>query len=236
MKKTKFPQILHFGLILLFASVFIYLGGCKSETPVTAINQNQQGGYNTSVGAFSENNSSDNTMTLTTAKFLLRKIELESEEGGEESEINLGPIVVDLDLSARVTEFSYAKVVPGIYHEIHFQLHKPAPTESISDPEFIESTNARYSVIVKGVFNGEFFVYKTDVTVSKEVEFENHNVAITANGFVNITVRVNPFLWFEGANGILNPLDPVNKILIDKNIKDSFRRAFKDNDKNGEPD
>lgn len=236
MKKTKFPKTLHLGLILLFASVFIYMGGCKSETPVTAVNQNQQGSYNTSVASFSENSSSDNTMTLASAKFLLRKIELESEQGEEETEIDLGPMVVNLDLTQRAIEFTYAKVIPGVYDEIHFQLHKPSPNENISDPEFIENTNTRYSVIVKGVFNGEFFVYKTDVTVSKEVEFENNPVAITANSMVNITIRVNPYMWFEGTGGMLNPMDPVNKILIDKNIKDSFRRAFKDIDKNGVPD
>jgi hypothetical protein len=234
MKKTKFPKILHLGLILLFASVFIYLGGCKSETPVTAVSQ--QGNYNTSLAAFTESSTSDNVLMLSEVKFLLRKIELETEGGGEESEINLGPLVVNLELTARAMEFTYAKVVPGVYNEIHFQLHKPSPNENISDPEFTESTSIRYSVIVKGMFDGEFFVYKTDVTVSKEIEFENHSVAITANGFVNITTRVNPYLWFEGTGGMLNPLDPVNKILIDKNIKDSFRRAFKDNDKNGVPD
>lgn len=220
-----------FGFFILFALTFTFASGCNNESPVVP-----SGSYNTSLGMFAEGNSSDNTMTLETVKFLLRKIELETDDGENKSEINLGPLVVNIDMFARVTEFTYAKVLPGVYREIHFQLHKPSPNEIISDPEFFESTSTRYSVIVKGIFNSEYFVYKTDVTVSKEIEFENHSITVPSNSMVNITIRIDPYSWFTKNGQVLNPNEPSDKRYIDDNIRDTFRRAFKDMDKNGEPD
>jgi hypothetical protein len=232
MKFQKSLLNLKIGFIIVLAVGFALLGGCNKESPVET-----SSGYNTSVGAYADGIITDNTIGLTSVKFLLRKIEFESgETEGEEEEINFGPLVVDLELFTKVTEFTFAKVVPGVYDEIHFQLHKPSPTENISDPEFTESTNKRYSVIVKGVYNGTAFIYKTDVTVSKEVEFENNPVAVTAGGDVNITIRISPYKWFMKDGQFLDPMDPASKRYIDDNIRDSFRRAFKDNNEDGEPD
>jgi len=174
-------------------------------------------------------------LSITEVKFLLRKIDLQSE--GPSEEMCLGPLVVDISIDefSKVYEFSYAKLVPGTYREIHFQLHKPSPNENISDPEFTESTSRRYSVIVKGFNNGEPFVYKTDVTVSKEVEFGN-NVAVPVIGSVNITIKISPYDWFMNNSLVLDPMDPASKHLIDQNIRNSFRHAFKDDDKDGMPD
>jgi hypothetical protein len=233
MKNRKRSSYLNLGFIIVLVVSFALLGGCNKESSVEPGSTT----YNTSVGAYAEGSITDNNIALTSVKFLLRKIELESgETEGDEEEVNLGPLVVDLGLFSKVSEFTFAKLVPGVYDEIHFQLHKPSPTENISDPEFTESTDKRYSVIVKGFYNGEPFVYKTDVTVSKEVEFENHPVAITAEGTVNITIRISPYSWFMRDGQILNPMNPASKRYIDDNIRDSFRRAFKDDNEDGEPD
>lgn len=235
MKISKFRPNLNLWFIIALALSFAFFNGCNNESSVSPVSQN--GAYNTSVGVYPEGNSSDNTFSLTEVKFLLRKIELQSDiNEKEEEEINLGPLVIKLDLFSKVTEFTFAKLNPGIYREIHFQLHKPSPNENISDPEFIESTNTRYSVIVRGFFNGIPFVYKTDVTVSKEVEFEENSVAVPVNGTVNITLRLSPYIWFLNNNVFMNPMDPVNKYMIDANIRNDFRRAFKDDNEDGEPD
>jgi len=223
-------KLLSFGFIFAFALGFALFNGCNSESPVTPES------YNTSLGMFAAGNTSDNTLSITEVKFLLRKIDLQS-EGPSEEEMCLGPLVVDISIDefSKVYEFSYAKLVPGTYREIHFQLHKPSPNENISDPEFTESTSRRYSVIVKGFNNGEPFVYKTDVTVSKEVEFGN-NVAVPVIGSVNITIKISPYDWFMNNSLVLDPMDPASKHLIDQNIRNSFRHAFKDDDKDGMPD
>lgn len=224
-------KLLSFGFIFAITLSFALFNGCSNESPVTPE------AYNTSLGMFAASNNSDNTMSITEVKFLLRKIDLQS-EGENLEEMCLGPLVVDIEIDefSKVCEFSYAKLIPGTYGEIHFQLHKPSPNENISDPEFTESTSRRYSVIIKGFNNGEPFVYKTDVTVSKEVEFEANSVTVPETGLVNITLRINPYDWFMNNNASLDPMDPASKHTIDQNIRNSFRHAFKDDNKDGMPD
>jgi hypothetical protein len=130
------------------------------------------------------------------------------------------------------------KVSPGSFDEIHLQIHKPSPQENISDPDFTESTSRRFSVVVKGFFNGVPFVYKSPITVSREIEFVPGPIVLTAASevVVNITISLNPVSWFDSNGVIMDPLDENNWDNIDHNIKESLKRAFRDMDLNGEPD
>jgi hypothetical protein len=53
---------------------------------------------------------------------------------------------------------------------------------------------------------------------------------------MNVTIAFNDFGWFKEGSVDLDPSDPQNESLIDNNIKNSFKRIFIDNDKNGVPD
>ena len=53
---------------------------------------------------------------------------------------------------------------------------------------------------------------------------------------VNVTLVVDPYEWFRENDDYLNPAVPNNSGNIDDAIKNSFARAFKGNDRNGEPD
>jgi hypothetical protein len=224
-------KLMNFGFIFTIALSFALFSGCSNESPVTPTS------YNTSLGMFAATNTSDNTMAITEVKFLLRKIDLHSENIGDE-EMCMGPLVIDINAAefSKVINFSFSTIAPDVYDEIHFQLHKPSPNENISDPEFTESTSRRYSVIVKGLYNGESFVYKTDVTVSKEVDFEGKPVRVPASSTVNITIRISPYDWFLSNGVLLDPMDSASKHLIDQNIRNSFRHAFKDDNEDGMPD
>jgi hypothetical protein len=131
-----------------------------------------------------------------------------------------------------------AKIPAGNYDEIKFQLHKPSPNEHVSDPEFNQgnSNHQRFSVIVRGFYNDLPFMYKSHITVAKEIDFENPPIATVPNTIINITIRLNPYDWFRENGVILDPRDQSNENNIDHNIKKSFKRAFKDVDLNGEPD
>lgn len=231
MKTYKYPFGAVWFFIITFAVSLAIFSGCKNESPVVPQNSGD-----VSVGLFAEQYTGDNTLLLSEVKFLLRKVVLKAENSEEIAAIDMGPVVVKLDVFARVSEFTYAAVIPGAYDEIHFQLHKPSPNEIISDPEFTESINTRYSVIVRGIYNGVSFIYKTDITVSKEIGFENHSLTVPENGSVHITIRIDPYLWFMNSGTFLDPAGADNKRVIDDNIRDSFRRAFKDNNNDGEPD
>ena len=54
-------------------------------------------------------------------------------------------------------------------------------------------------------------------------------------------MRILPYLWFlnESTNEYMDPSDPNNNSEIEKNIKENIKanfKAFKDSDKNGQPD
>jgi len=217
---------------VLFSIVIISVSGCKADEN-TIMNTGQND--NVSVGFYSENSAGDNTLILTEAKFLLRKMML-NRDHGEGSDVKLGPFVVALDLSQKVVLTAITKIPPGDYDEIMFQVHKPNPNENVGDPEFTESTSKRYSVIAKGFYNGVPFVYKSAVTVAKEIEFEGPPVSVTEITVVNVTVRLNPISWFVNNGVILDPTNENNFHDIDQNIKNSLRRAFRDMNKDGEPD
>jgi hypothetical protein len=193
-------------------------------------------GDNVSVGFFSEGQGDNNSIVITEAKFLMRKMTLELEEGENECDIKLGPFIVYLDFTQKVVIAAINKIPPGNYDAVKFKVHKPGPNENIGDPDFTESTSRRFSVVVKGFYNDVPFVYKSDVTVSKKIELENHAVTIAASQLVNITISLNPYSWFTENGVILDPTNTNNSNTIDHNIKQSLRRAFRDINQDGDPD
>jgi hypothetical protein len=224
-----------FALYSFIAFIFLFVSGCNNETNVAPGTDN-----NISVSYFNQNNTSDNTLVLTEAKFILRKIVLEQEgEGGDhggDRDVKMGPFVVNLDLNQKIVIAALAKIQAGSYDEVKFQIHKLSPNEDVADPEFAESTSRRFSVIVKGFYNDAPFIFKSDVTFAKEIEFENFPLSVSDVTVLNITIKLDVFSWFTGENGILNPADPANLHIINQNIRNDFRRAFRDMNHDGDPD
>jgi hypothetical protein len=229
LKKHKALIILSFFLsALLFALPACNENGGDLITPA--------GNDNVSVGFYAENESGDNTLEITEAKFLLRKLTLKREGGENECDVKLGPFIVYLDLTGKVVLGAITKIEPATYDAVKFQVHKPNPNEVLTDPDFTESNSRRYSVVVKGLYNGVPFVYKSDVTVAKKIDFENHAIQVSEAAVVHLTVRLNPFSWFMKNGQLLDPLNGGNSHEIDHNIKESLKRAFRDMDKDGNPD
>jgi hypothetical protein len=53
------------------------------------------------------------------------------------------------------------------------------------------------------------------------------------NSTANLTITVDPVNWFYKDNVLMDPNDPANENDINKNIKHSFKRCFRDDDRNG---
>lgn len=233
MKKMFSKNLLQSALVFILTVLLMSYAGCNENDGSGVVNPT---GDNVSVGFYSESPQGDNTLILDEAKFLLKEVKLERDGDGSDCDIKLGPFIVYLDLNQEVVISALAKIPAGDYSEIKFKIHKPGPNEQISDPDFIESTSRRFSVVARGSFNAIPFVYKSDITVVKEIEFEHHPVSVAEATIVNITIRLSPFEWFMQNGLIIDPLDEGNKHVIDQNIKNSLKRAFRDLDKNGEPD
>ncbi len=172
-------------------------------------------------------------IVLDTVKILLKDIKFR-QAAGDSSNVKVGPMVVKLNLTGTPTEFAAGNAVAGNYSKIKFRLHKPEDVDVISDPEFKSgiSGDQRFSVIVKGKFNGTPFIYNSTKTATQEVNLKSA-INLTADVKTNVTLSVDVNSWFHRGLLILDPTNTANKNDIDNNIKDSFKKAFRDVNKDG---
>ena len=129
-------------------------------------------------------------------------------------------------------------IIPeGDYDKVKFEIHKLNDNEALPDPEFADS-NGRYSVIVKGRYLGNQFVYKSSKSAHQILNFPV-NVSVSSASKSYVTLLVKPYIWFLNNGVYLDPSNPANSNDIDNNIKNNFKnclKAFKDGDRNGVPD
>lgn len=226
---------------LLMILLTVTLIGC-SNNPVISENGNGNGngsgsetsGIKLNLITSEDTDNPTGDIHISEAKALFSKIEVENSSGSRE--INLNSMVVNFNLTGDVKQIIEKSIPEGIYTKIKFQIHKPEDFETVSDPEFKTGTsgNQRFSVIIKGSYNGSAFVYKSRKSINIVLDF-NRPVDIR-NNMQNVTLLLQKNLWFL-SNGItVNPNDDDNDDIIDDNIKKSFAKAFKDDDKNGRPD
>jgi hypothetical protein len=195
---------------------------------------------NLDISSMGTNDSSDNSgniLILDTVKILLRDIKLNVSNGEDSTNFKVGPFVLFLNLNSSVNFITSAYIPPGVYDKIKFEIHKLNDNEVPPDPEFADA-NGRYSVIVKGWFNGNYFIYKSKKSAHQKLNFPGM-LQISNVVRSNVTLQVRPYIWFMENGDYLDPRDPSNENNIDNNIKDNINnnfKAFKDNDKNGIPD
>jgi hypothetical protein len=155
----------------------------------------------------------------------------------DSSDFKIGPFVIFLNLSSSINTISSAIIPVGLYERVKFEVHKLNDNEAVPDPEFADA-NGRYSVIVKGFYLGNYFVYRSTKSAHQILNFPN-TLPITAAYLSNITMIVKPYIWFIKNGAYLDPREPANSNDIDNNIKDNINhnfKAFKDDDRNGIPD
>ena len=213
--------------------------GCNdshnSVDPVTADNV----GLN-AIGSIDSAGDSQNYFILDTVKILIKDIKLNVSNNNQDSNnFKTGPFVLFLKTPFfTVNEISTALIPAGSYDKIKFEIHKLNNNEVSPDPEFSD-VNGTYSVIVKGWYLGNYFVYKSSKSAHQMINFSD-TIPLSATGArTNITLVVKPYIWFIKNNVYLDPNLPANSNDIDNNIKDNFKhnlKAFRDNDKNGVPD
>ena len=175
------------------------------------------------------------TLHITSVKILLKRIALSRATSDDSTDVHTGSIVVDLNLDAKMTPVTATRVRAGVYDRVRFDIHKPEDHESIPDSSFRmgSSGNERYSVVVTGLYHDTPFTFTSRESARQELVLLPP-VAVTEEGTVNVTMKIDPYAWFT-VNGLV--LDPFNQdTQIDERVKGSFASVFKDNDRNGEPD
>ena len=220
----------------VFVLIAALLAGCSND-PVSPTANSINSGGNLTLSIISDETVTDaNEIVITEAKCLIGEVELETEPSSESIHLQISPFAVNLN-SLNTTQLVASVNIPeGTYNKIKFQIHKPEDNETPPDPEFKtgESGSQRFSVIVKGIYNGNSFVYKSRKTAN--VVFPLNNSLVMQQGSRNLTMIVNPSLWFHNGSSILDPGESSNENQIDDNIKSSFRRIIRDDNRDGQPD
>ncbi len=178
-----------------------------------------------------------NELRLDTVKILIKDIKLNVANNNQDStNFKVGPFVLFLNLTSSVNYISTALIPAGDYDKVKFEIHKLNDNETIPDPDFADD-NGRYSVIVKGSYLGNYFVYKSTKSAHQILHFPN-NLPVTSI-LTNITLVVKPYIWFIKDGVYLDPRLSVNYNDIDNNISTNIKnnlKAFQDRDRNGIPD
>jgi len=223
--------------MLILAALISSAGffGCSESTVTSTQNDNLSFSVMSSTDSIG---TSVGTLVLDTVKILIKDIKLNVANSNQDStNFKVGPYVLFLNLSSSINTIGSGIIPAGTYEKIKFEVHKLNDNEPVPDPEFADA-NGRYSVIVKGSYMGNYFVYKSTKSAHQILQFQS-NIAITTTHLSNITMVVKPYLWFINNGVYLDPRVPSNSNDIDNNIKNNYRncfRVFKDDDKNGIPD
>lgn len=186
---------------------------------------------------------------LTSVEVVLREIELKradvvdcnvqpEPEGCEE--IAIGPVLVDLPLTAGAAQRFAIDLIPGTYSRIDFEVHKVSgdPEDDLfrqQHPDF-----ADISIRAMGIYNGQAFTFETDLDVEQELNLVPNLVVTGEGASANVTIFVDVSTWFRDASG--QEVDPAEgnkggqfESIVKENIKQSFK-AFEDDDGDGEED
>jgi hypothetical protein len=172
---------------------------------------------------------------LTSVKILMKEIEF-SQAGSDDSvEIESGPQVVSLSLDAKITKVTAVKIQPGVYDRVRFTIHKPEDQEKITDSTFTsgQSGNERFSIVITGFYHETPFTFKSRESTRMELKLATP-ITVVEDGVANVTLKIDPYLWFQTNGLILDPFNQTNE--IQNLITSSFAEAFRDNDRNGDPD
>lgn len=190
-----------------------------------------------------------NTLIITRAQLVLREIELEradrdtacdslatSDDGCEEFEA--GPVLIDLPLTGGVQTLVAVPIPLGVYDEIEFEIHKVSsgdPEDAAfrqAHPDFVD-----ISIRVQGTFNGQPFVFTSDLNVDQEFELFPPLVVDDTTTSTNVTVLVDLSTWFVVGGTLVNPELGNKGRDFESEIKENIKRsieAFEDRDKDGD--
>ncbi|MEZ4689267.1 MAG: hypothetical protein R3A12_03445 [Ignavibacteria bacterium] len=228
--KQKFILLI---ITVIFSATIIYSCSDSSVTPAPVDNFTLS-----SMSSLDTLGDSQNILILDTVKILVKDIKLNVSNNNQDStNFKTGPFVIFLNLSSNINVITSAIIPEGDYDKVKFEIHKLNDNEALPDPEFADS-NGRYSVIVKGRYLGNQFVYKSSKSAHQILNFPV-NVSVSSASKSYVTLLVKPYIWFLNNGVYLDPSNPANSNDIDNNIKNNFKnclKAFKDGDRNGVPD
>jgi hypothetical protein len=225
------------ALLLLFTGCDISDPGSSSDHKVSVKMKVQS---STTSQKISQTPSTQAIDSLTEIKLLVEELELESTFDDDSLDFEVDDLIVNLPLDGTEFTLTSATVPDGVYDEFEMEMEGPDEDSNIQDPDFYNGSgdddDDGYSIVIKGVYNGEDFTYRSEEDFELELGF-NPPLEISNNTSPSIAINVDPSSWFKDSSGNdLDPNDPNNREKIDENIENSFEVEEDDDDDSEDDD
>jgi hypothetical protein len=173
-------------------------------------------------------------IVISSVRILVARVKFVGAESDSTS-FSEGPKVVELDTNLAFARVATSDIPDGTYEKVSFKMHKPNPNEFTDDSDFNDGDGGRYSMVIRGTYDGQDFTFRVAKTMKQDIVFAEPLV-IDADNQYNTTLQMNSSGWFNsGKGGMLDPNNAQDAKAIENNIKASFR-AFKDKNRDGQND
>jgi len=175
------------------------------------------------------------SVTVTSARVVIEKVELESVENSALDFKLSEPFVQDLVTITTLQDIQTLQIPFGMYDELKVEVDDLDPQDGAvytQNPELQD-----LSILVKGVRNGsEPFEFSSDISLHVKVKFDPPIEINESTLNTNIVLGIDLNAWFLDDQGnFLDPTLPGNKARIEANIRNSFH-AFEDRNRDGKQD
>src|SRR6056297_2833830 len=176
----------------------------------------------------SSNNEGSNTLEIQEVKLFIEKMELKS-INDDSSDFEIENFIANLPLDGSPLVITEKQIPAGLYDEFELEIEKPDDDDvQINDSDFRDETGS-YSLVVKGLFNGEEFTFRSTEDFELEMDL-NPPLEVTETESSTLVVSVDVNSWFKDSNGeYLDPKDFANTERINETIEESFE-GFEDDD------
>src|SRR6056297_3433658 len=169
----------------------------------------------------SSNNEHSNTLEIQEVKLFIEKMELKS-INDDSSDFEIENFIANLPLDGSPLVITEKQIPAGLYDEFELEIEKPDDDDvQINDSDFRDETGS-YSLVVKGLFNGEEFTFRNSEDFEIEMDL-NPPLEIAEAESSTLVISIDVDSWFTGSSGeTLDPKDSNNTELINDNIENSF--------------
>jgi hypothetical protein len=153
-------------------------------------------------------------------KFHVEELELESVLD-DARDFELEDIIVNLPLDGSPFTITEKEIPVGVYDEFELEIEKAKDGFNLSDPDFRDA-NGSYSIVVKGEYEGEEFLYRSDEDFEIEMDL-NPVLELNESGNSVLVISTDVDSWFLDSNGnVLDPNNSANISSVNRNIERSF--------------
>ncbi|MGD8749397.1 MAG: hypothetical protein PVI44_13115 [Balneolaceae bacterium] len=173
--------------------------------------------------------------SLIEVKLLVKKLELKNSMEEDSLDFEVRDFVADLPLDGSAYAITSAQVPTGVYDKFEVKIHKPENGSTVQDTSFFNNSGnseeeTGYSIVIRGISNGEKFTYKSNKDFELEMEL-NPPLEVTDTTSASVAINIDPASWFkDSAGNALDPNNPDNQEAINENIRQSFHAEHEEHD------